>query len=186
MSAKSLNKVMLIGNLTRDPELKYTPQGTAVCTLGLATNRSWKDASGQVQEDTQFHRLVAWGKLAEICGQILQKGRKTYIQGRLQTRKWQGQDGQDRQATEVVVDEMIALGAPRGGGEGAGGGYGASSPMKTRPAPSEEVFSVDDVSAGVMDDEPEKVAEKKSTGPKKTTSGAGKAKVEDINDEIPF
>ena len=111
---------MLIGNLTRDPELKYTPQGTAVCTFGVATNREWTDSSGQKKEDAQFHRLVSWGKLAEICAEILNKGRKVYIQGRLQTRSWQTNEGQDRQSTEVVVDEMIALGAPRGRGDGGG------------------------------------------------------------------
>jgi len=115
MSARSLNKVMLMGNLTRDPELRYTPSGTAVCTFGIATNRSWTTADGgETQEETEFHRVVAWSKLAEICSQLLFKGRKVYVEGRLQTRKWTGQDGQERQTTEIVIDEMIALGAPRG------------------------------------------------------------------------
>ncbi len=116
MSARSLNKVLLIGNLTRDPELRYTPQGTAVCTFGLATNRSWvPNEGGERQEETEYHRIVAWSKLAEICSQLLYKGRKVFVEGRMQTRTWQGQDGQERTTTEVVIDNMIALGAPKGG-----------------------------------------------------------------------
>ncbi len=125
MATRSLNKVLLIGNLTRDPELRYTPQGTAVCTFGLATNRTWTPAEGGEQKEAvEFHRLVAWAKLAEICSQILYKGRKAFIEGRLQTREWTDQEGKQRSVTEVVVDNMIALGAPKGG-EGAyesGGG----------------------------------------------------------------
>ncbi len=109
MSSRSLNKVQLIGNLTRDPELRYTPQGTAVCTLGLATNRSWTTESGEKREETEFHRIVAWNKLAELCSQLLFKGRKVYVEGRLQTRTWTAQDGSQRQATEVVIEEMIIL-----------------------------------------------------------------------------
>ncbi len=104
MSVRSLNKVLLIGNLTRDPEMRYTPQGTAVCTFGLATNREWVDGSGQKQEGAEFHNIVAWTKLAEICSQLLFKGRKAYVSGRLQTRSWQGQDGVERSKTEVVAD----------------------------------------------------------------------------------
>ena len=117
MSVRSLNKVMLIGNLTRDPELRYTSQGTPVCTMGLATNRSWSDSSNQKQEETEFHRLVAWSKLAELCSQLLFKGRKIYVEGRLQTRSWTGQDGQQRQTTEIVIDEMIVLDNRRRDGE---------------------------------------------------------------------
>lgn len=110
MSARSLNKVMLIGNLTRDPEMRYTPQGTAVVTFGMATNRTWTPSDGgPKQEDTQFHRVVAWSKLAEICNQLLFKGRKVFIEGRLQTRKWTTQDGQSREATEVVAENMVVL-----------------------------------------------------------------------------
>jgi single-strand DNA-binding protein len=117
MSARSLNKVTLIGNLTRDPELRYTPSGTAVCTFGIATNREWVDGSGQKQEGVEFHKIVAWAKLAEICSQVLFKGRKCYVSGRLQTRQWQTQDGADRQVTEIVIDEMIAFGEGKLGGE---------------------------------------------------------------------
>jgi len=109
MSSRSLNKVQLIGNLTRDPELRYTPQGTAVCTFGLATNRSWTTDSGEKREETEFHRIVAWNKLAELCSQLLFKGRKVYVEGRLQTRSWTAQDGSSRQTTEVVIEEMIIL-----------------------------------------------------------------------------
>ncbi|MGA2910898.1 MAG: single-stranded DNA-binding protein [Candidatus Microgenomates bacterium] len=107
--ARSLNKVMLIGNLTRDPEMRYTPQGTAVCTFGVATNRSWTTESGEKKEDVEFHNVVAWNKLAEICAQLLKKGRKVYVEGRLQTRSWQGQDGTQKQRTEVVINDMVIL-----------------------------------------------------------------------------
>jgi len=109
MSSRSLNKVQLIGNLTRDPELRYTPQGTAVCSFGLATNRSWTTEGGEKREEAEFHRIVAWNKLAELCSQLLFKGRKVYVEGRLQTRTWTAQDGSQRQATEVVIEEMIIL-----------------------------------------------------------------------------
>lgn len=121
MSSRSLNRVQLIGNLTRDVELRYTPQGTPVATIGIATNRSWTDGSGQKQEGTEFHRVVAWSKLAELCGQLLFKGRKVFVEGRLQTRKWQSQDGQDRYTTEIVISDMIILdNRRRDGGEDMG------------------------------------------------------------------
>ena len=107
--ARSLNKVMLIGNLTRDPEMRYTPQGTAVCTFGLATNRQWTTESGEKKEDAEFHNLVAWNKLAEICSQLLKKGRKVFVEGRLSTRSWQGQDGTQKQRTEIVIADMVIL-----------------------------------------------------------------------------
>lgn len=113
--ARSLNKVILIGNLTRDPELKYTPQGTAVCTFGLATNRQWvKD--GEKKEDVEFHRIVVWSKLAELCGKLLAKGRKVYLEGRLQTRTWSGQDGVQHSTTEVIMNDMILLDSRSGSG----------------------------------------------------------------------
>jgi single-strand DNA-binding protein len=113
--ARSLNKVLLIGNLTRDPELRYTPQGTAVCSFGLATNRQWVTDSGEKKEDVEFHRLVAWNKLAEICAQLLKKGRKVFVEGRLQTRNWTGQDGSQRTTTEIVVSDMVLLDQKREG-----------------------------------------------------------------------
>ncbi len=113
MSSRSLNKVTLIGNLTRDPELRYTPAGTAVCTFGLATNRSWTTQTGEAKEDTEFHRIVAWNKLGELCAQLLAKGRKVFVEGRLSTHSWTGQDGTQRTTTEVVIEDMIILDSKR-------------------------------------------------------------------------
>lgn len=107
--ARSLNRAQLIGNLTRDPELRYTPNGTAVCSFGLATNRSWKTETGEKREEADFHNIVAWNKLAEICSQFLAKGRKVYVEGRLSTRKWNAQDGTQRSTTEIVISDMIIL-----------------------------------------------------------------------------
>lgn len=114
--ARSVNKVILIGNLTRDPELRYTPQGHAVCTFGIATNREWV-TNGEKQEAADFHNVVSWNKLAEICSQLLKKGTKTYVEGRLQTRSWDGDDGVKRYKTEVVIDEMVIL-SPKGADAG--------------------------------------------------------------------
>lgn len=145
MAARSLNRVQLIGNLTRDPELRYTPQGTAVCTFGLATNRSWTTDSGEKKEDTEFHRVVSWNKLAELCSQLLVKGRKIYVEGRLSTRTWTGQDGNQRTTTEVVIDDMILLDSRRP--EGAGGtAPGAEEASKVpEAAPAEEAPSTEEV-----------------------------------------
>jgi single-strand DNA-binding protein len=121
MASRSLNKVLLIGNLTRDPELRYTPMGAAVCTVGLATNRNWTTETGEKKEEVEFHRLVAWNKLAELCSQLLVKGRKIYIEGRLQTRTWTGSDGRERQTTEIVMDDMIILDSKRAFEEGSHG-----------------------------------------------------------------
>ena len=111
--ARSLNRVQLIGNLTRDPELRYTPQGTAVCSFGLATNRGWTTDSGEKKEEAEFHKIVAWNKLGELCSQLLTKGRKVYVEGRLSTKSWTGQDGAQRTTTEVVIDDMIILDSKR-------------------------------------------------------------------------
>jgi len=107
--ARSLNRAQLIGNLTRDPELRYTPQGTAVCSFGIATNRSWTTDAGEKKDEAEFHRIVAWGKLAELCSQFLVKGRKVFVEGRLSTRSWNAQDGTQRQATEIIISDMILL-----------------------------------------------------------------------------
>jgi len=115
MSSRSLNKAMLIGNLTRDPELRYTPQGTAVASIGLATNRQWTTDSGERREEVEFHRLVAWNKLAELCSQLLYKGAKVYIEGRLQTRSWTGNDNLAHTITEIVIDDMMVLSPRREG-----------------------------------------------------------------------
>ena len=116
----SVNKVILIGNLGRDPEIRYTQGGQGVANFTLATNERWRDKDGQNQERTEWHRIVVWGKQAENCAQYLQKGRSCYIEGRLQTRKWQGQAGQDRYSTEIVANEMQMLDGRGGGGDGGG------------------------------------------------------------------
>lgn len=105
----NLNKAMIIGNLTKDPEVRTTPSGTQVATFSVATNYIWKDQAGQKQEKAEFHNIVAWRKLAEICGQYIKKGSKVYIEGRLQTRDWTGQDGVKRYTTEIIADNMIML-----------------------------------------------------------------------------
>ncbi len=115
----NLNRAMIIGNLTRDPETRTTPSGQTVCNFSVATTSQWKDAQGVKQERTEYHQIVVWGKLAEICQQYLAKGRKVYVEGRLQTREWEGQDGSKKQRTEIVADNMIMLDrAPAGTGVG--------------------------------------------------------------------
>jgi len=104
-----LNRATLIGNLTRDPEVRTTPSGQSVANFAIATNRYWNDASGNRQSAVEYHNIVAWGKLADICSQYLKRGRKIYIEGRLQTREWEGQDGIKRRTTEIVADNMIML-----------------------------------------------------------------------------
>ena len=133
MSVRSLNKVMLIGNLTRDPNLRYTPSNTAVCSFGIATNRSWSPSDGgEKQERVEFHNIVAWSKLADICGQLLHKGDKIYVEGRLQTRDWKGEDGAERKTTEIVIDNMILLrsAADRGASSYSNSNAGDSSSKK--------------------------------------------------------
>lgn len=115
MASRSWNRVELIGNLTRDPELRYTPNGAAVSTFGLATNRTFV-SDGEKREEVDFHRLVAWNKLAELCHQLLKKGMKVFVSGRLQTRSFEGQDGAQRQITEIVLEDMIIL-SPKGSGD---------------------------------------------------------------------
>ncbi len=123
-----LNRVMLIGNLTRDPETRTTTTGQTVSSFGLATTRMWKDQAGAKQEKTEFHNVVAWGKLAELCGQYLAKGRKAYVDGHLQTRDWTGDDGVKRYRTEVILENVIFL--DRGGASSVGGAT-PSTPMNT-------------------------------------------------------
>ena len=118
---------MLIGNLTRNPETRTTPQGQTVCSFGIATNRRWTDKSGQKQDQAEFHNIVAWGKLAEICGQYLVKGKKIYAEGRLQTRKWQGQDGVEKNRTEIVLENMEMLDSKGGSSQGASSSNASSS-----------------------------------------------------------
>lgn len=185
MSSRSLNKVTLIGNLTRDPELRYTPQGTAVCSFGLATNRSWVPSEGgERREETEFHRIVAWNKLAELCSQLLAKGRKVYVEGRLQTRSWQTPDGQTRTATEIVIDDMIILDSRK---------FAPVSPEATTEAAVPEVKEP----ATATETEAEKTEEpapkakkekkKEAVTVEKEEKKEEAAEGEDINvDEIPF
>lgn len=115
--ARGVNKVILIGNLGRDPEVRYSPNGSAVANVTLATSESWKDKnSGEKQEKTEWHRVVFFGRLAEIAGEYLKKGSQIYVEGRLQTRKWQDKDGHDRYTTEIVANEMQMLGSRGGAG----------------------------------------------------------------------
>ena len=120
----SVNKVILIGNLGKDPELRYNPSGVAFCTVALATSRNWKNReTGERQEETEWHRVIFNDKLAEIVGQYCKKGKPIYVEGRLKTRKWQDKEGRDTYTTEIVADQMQLLGGREGGEEGGGGGY---------------------------------------------------------------
>jgi single-strand DNA-binding protein len=105
----NLNRAMILGNLTRDPEVRSTPAGQSVATFAVATNRRWTTKEGQTQESAEYHDVVAWGKLAEICQQFLKKGQRVYVEGRLQTRSWEGQDGAKRNRTEIIAENVISL-----------------------------------------------------------------------------
>jgi len=167
--ARSLNRVQLIGNLTRDPELRYTPQGTAVCTFGLATNRSWTTDSGEKKEEAEFHRIVSWNKLGELCSQLLSKGRKIYVEGRLSTKSWTGQDGAQRTTTEIVIDDMIILDPRRDVVEGA--------PAEDFEPKEEETIKEEEII--------EEPKEEKKEGTKKKE--AKEKESEGVNpDDIPF
>lgn len=174
---------MLIGNLTRDPELRYTPQGTAVCTMGLATNRTWVTDSGDKKEETEFHRIVAWNKLAELCSQLLFKGRRVYVEGRLQTRQWTGSDGAQRQATEIVIEDMLVLDSKRQGEEGVeqDSGYPQATSVST-----EEFGQADEMAAvapAVSAAEPVEVA---PPAPKTKATKAKKDEAAEVAEDIPF
>lgn len=161
--ARSLNRVQLIGNLTRDPELRYTPQGTAVCSFGLATNRSWTTDAGEKREEADFHRIVSWNKLAELCSQLLTKGRKVYVEGRLSTRTWTAQDGTSRTTTEVVIDDMIILDS-------------------RREIQKEEVF--EDKEDKVGDEAQEKVEEKAEIDAPADDGGKARSKTKKVSKEV--
>jgi single-strand DNA-binding protein len=135
--ARGVNKVILVGNLGKDPEIKYTASGTAIANLTLATSESWNDKqSGEKVEKTEWHRVVAFQRLAEIMGEYLRKGSQVYIEGKLQTRKWQDQNGQDRWTTEVVANDMQMLGAR--GGEGGGQPQGGGGGFRKNPEPQQQ------------------------------------------------
>ena len=166
--ARSLNKVQLIGNLTRDPELRYTPNGNAVCSFSLATNRNWTTDSGEKREEVDFHRIIAWNKLGELCSQFLVKGRKVYVEGRLTTRTWTGQDGAQKSTTEVVINDMILL--DRGAGAAT-----AAADVPEDASPSDE---------GEVAAEPEKP--KKKTAAKQEEQAPEQNDDEVMPDDIPF
>lgn len=165
MATRSLNKVLLIGNLTRDPELKYTPQGTAVCTFGVATNRQWTTEDNQKKEDVEFHNIVAWNRLAEICAEFLNKGKQVYVEGRLSTREWEAQDGTKRRTTEVVAGEVIFLGgAPRGEDINIPEDLGMTGSSTAKPAgnqekekPSKEAPKKEEPKKSPKEEEPEDI-----------------------------
>lgn len=147
MARGGVNKVILIGNIGADPELRYTPNGSAVSNFNIATNESWNDKSGERQERTEWHRIVVWGRMAEICNQYLRKGSKVFIEGRLQTRSWEGQDGQKRYTTEVVARDMQMLDSrddPDAGGSFSQGPGGPSDgPPGNRQGPADAGGSPD-------------------------------------------
>jgi single-strand DNA-binding protein len=124
--AKSVNKVILVGNLGKDPELKHTSGGTAVATMTVATNERFKDKSGEWQDKTEWHNVVLWQRLAEIAAEYLKKGRSVYVEGRLQTRSWEDKQGQKRYTTEIVASDLVLLGGGGGRGEDSGGSRGSS------------------------------------------------------------
>lgn len=140
----NLNKAMLIGNLTRDPEVRTTPQGTSVASFSVATNHVWKDASGQKQEKPEYHNIVAWGKLADIIGQYVRKGSKVYIEGRLQTREWTGQDGNKRYRTEIVAENLIMLDSKGAGSRQQAAAGGSDLPTINADAPAPKAPAQDD------------------------------------------
>ncbi|SAI37806.1 single-strand binding protein [Bordetella ansorpii] len=171
----SVNKVIIVGNLGRDPEVRYSPDGAAICNVSIATTSQWKDkASGERREETEWHRVVMYNRLAEIAGEYLKKGRSVYIEGRLKTRKWQDKDtGADRYSTEIVADQMQMLGG-RDGGESGGGGYGGGfdensgggAPRQQRAAPAS------------------RPAPQRPAAP--AAAPAGGANLADMDDDIPF
>ena len=147
MATRSVNKVILLGHLGADPEVRYTQSGTAVANLRLATNESYNDRqSGERVEKTEWHRVVAWGKLAEICGQYLTKGRQVYIEGTLQTRQWKDKDENTRYTTEVRANDMVMLGGRGGdGGSGGSGGSGGGEESQYAPVGGDEAPADDDL-----------------------------------------
>ncbi len=148
----SLNRATILGNCTRDPEMRQTASGQSVCSFGVATNRTWTDAAGQKQEAADFHNVVVWAKLAEICSQYLSKGKKVYVEGRLQTRQWDGQDGTKRTTTEIVAENVIILdraGTPMGGTPTSTPNpfrAAVTAPPKNDPAPNpDDEIKVEDI-----------------------------------------
>lgn len=175
--AFSLNRAQVVGNLTRDPEMRYTPNGQAVCNFGVATNRRWRDKDGNQQEQTEFHNIVAWGKLAEFSSQFLHKGNKVYVEGRLQTRSWEGQDGQKRNRTEIVMENFITL-TPKGA---------PATATDTGSVPLDTEIEEFPSSAKATPSGTQGKPEKKKSSKKGKEEKTEEAESDDINlDEIPF
>ncbi|MEP7057308.1 MAG: single-stranded DNA-binding protein [Caldimonas sp.] len=154
----SVNKVIIIGNLGRDPEVRYTPNGSAVCNIGVATTRSWKNKdSGDKVEETEWHRVVFYDRLAEIAGEYLKKGRSVYVEGRLKTRKWTDKDGAEKYTTEIIAEEMKMLGGREGMGggadEGTPSGYGERPQPASRAAPAAKSAPKSSTGFDNMDDD---------------------------------
>ena len=141
----NLNRAMIIGNITRDPEVRTTPNGHNVCSIGVATNRFWTDNSGQKQTQVEYHNVVLWGKLADIAGQYLHKGDKVYVEGRLQTRDWTAQDGTKRIRTEIVAENLIMLGGRGGASSGNAGSSAPSQDQSQGQEVIEEEVRVEDI-----------------------------------------
>ncbi|HVF69531.1 MAG TPA: single-stranded DNA-binding protein [Xanthomonadales bacterium] len=192
--ARSLNKVQLIGNLTRDPELRYTPNGNAVCSFSIATNRNWTTDSGEKREEVDFHKIIAWNKLGELCSQFLVKGRKVYVEGRLTTRSWTGQDGAQKSTTEVIINDMILLDRA-GGATAAPAGEHQEESQPTNKA-STDAEAVADKSVGdAKAEEPAlnaaeaketKTAKKSAKAESKEEQPAENNSEEVMPDDIPF
>ncbi|MEK7502809.1 MAG: single-stranded DNA-binding protein [Patescibacteria group bacterium] len=173
--AKSLNRAQLIGNLTRDPELRYTPNGTAVCSFSIATNRNWTTDTGEKKDEAEFHRIVAWNKLAEICSQFLVKGRKVYVEGRLVTRSWNAQDGTQRNTTEIVISDMILLDSRR------------PEEVKMEEEPEKEVKGGENKKSTSEKSTPSKAGQKSKKQEAKSSEEPDKPLDEEITpDDIPF
>ncbi|MCL5406926.1 MAG: single-stranded DNA-binding protein [Patescibacteria group bacterium] len=166
----SLNRAQLVGNVTRDPEMRYTPNGQAVCSFSVATNRRWRDKDGNNQEQTEFHNVVAWGKVAEIIAQYVKKGHKIYIEGRLQTRTWEGQDGGKRNRTEIVMEDFVFL-TPKG-----------VSGTESSPNLGEDIKEFSPSIEKEENKSKEKAEPKKVTKEKEEPSDEGEINL----DEIPF
>src|SRR5574344_1431645 len=169
MPSRCLNRVMLIGNLTRDPELRYTPAGMAVASFGLATNRVWVTKQGERKEDAQFHRIVAWNKLAELCSQLLSKGRRVYVDGRIQYQDFMDQENNKKQIAEIIIDDMIILDnkGDNGDRDVAGDLGDADLAIETQEAPIEDIVIPDDLGEIQIVDETKKEGEIPLTEEKK-------------------
>lgn len=152
--SRSLNKAQLIGNLGADPEIRSTTSGTQVATLSIATSRRWNDRQGQQQEKTEWHRVVCWDKLAEICERFLKRGDRVYVEGAIEYRQWDGQDGQKKYTTEIRARELIMLGGRDGGGEQSWSRSSSSSSSSSNAAPSDDLSEFSNESLAGEDDLP--------------------------------